>query len=60
MEAISEILAVPSPYRGSEKSFAFVQEQLRTMFGDKVAKAYKPELCRSYRQWREVSHPPTH
>ena len=47
MNAISEIMAMPSPYRGSETSAATVKEELRRRFGDKIAEEYE-KLLRSF------------
>jgi hypothetical protein len=58
MEALKEILAMPSPYRGGTKSYETVQSELRRRFGDQVANEYRPELCRSYREWRKLSYAP--
>ena len=58
MNAISEIMAMPSPYRGSETSAATVKEESRRRFGDKIANEYNPKLCRSFREWRKILYTP--
>ena len=54
----SEILAVPSPYRGGAASYATVQAELLKRYGPKIAEDYRPELCRSYHQWRKICYAP--
>lgn len=44
MKSIKEIVATPlvSPYKGSEKTYEDVREQLRERYGDDVADEYDP------------------
>ena len=58
MQAIKEILAVPSPYRGSENSAATVRAELRRRYGSQISEDYRPELCRSYHQWKKLLYFP--
>ena len=58
MEAIKEIMAMPSRYKGGRNSFETVQSELRRRFGPKIAEDYHPSLCRSFREWAKIQYRP--
>jgi hypothetical protein len=58
VQQIKEILAAPSPYRNGEQSAATVKAELRRRFGSQIANEYRPELCRSFAQWKKLLYFP--
>ena len=50
MKQVKEVLV--SPYRGSEKTYEDVKEQLRERYGDDVAEEYDPHTdCMPFSSW---------
>ena len=50
MKSIQQIIT--SPYRGSEKTYEMVREQLRERYGDKCANEYDPHCdCAPFSTW---------
>jgi len=56
MENLSQIMAVPSSYRGSEKTAAKVKEEIARRW-PKLADSYDPRFTtRTFRQWAKIGY----
>jgi len=57
MQAIKEIMAIPTAYRGSENTAKMVREEIRKRYGDQAAKEYNPFFTtRTYRDWSRINY----
>ena len=60
MKHISEVISEgmpPSTYKGSEKTYEMVKEQIRERFGEEEAERYDPyHLCRTFNQWLKIGY----
>lgn len=60
MQHISELISADTPktpYKGSEKTYADVKEQIRERYGEEEAERYDPYmLCRTFRQWLKIGY----
>lgn len=58
MKHISAIINEDTPmssYKGSEKTYEMVKEQVRERWGDEEAERYSPYLlCRTFNQWLKI------
>jgi uncharacterized protein YegL len=51
MKSVKEIV-IQSPYRGSEKTYEMVKEQIEARWGEAEAKSYDPNTdCAPYGSW---------
>lgn len=56
MKSVEEIVAPPSPYRGSEASYASVRAQVEAMWGKEEAEKYDPYVTRTFVQWMKAGY----
>jgi hypothetical protein len=56
MENIQDIMAIPSPYRGSEQTAAKVKEEIGRRWPE-LASSYDPKFTtRTYREWSKIGY----
>src|SRR5450830_1295229 len=56
MKSVEEIVAPPSPYKGSEKSYANVRSQVEAIWGKEEAEKYDPYVTRTFVQWLKAGY----
>jgi hypothetical protein len=56
MKSVEEIVAPPSPYKGSEKSYASVKSQVEAIWGKEEAEKYDPYVTRTFVQWLKAGY----
>jgi len=57
MKSIDELVASPTPYSGSEHTFAMVADQIEKRFGLKARKEYDARAnCRTFAAWLKLNY----